>query len=181
MPSRHVAASYRKNGQGDASPGPQNPLGASPRPATPAVEAVVADLAEVMDGSRFGGESVDSSGSSLTVYVVRGSTEAAARAAALGCARPDVPITVQPVSRSRDQLEGLYATMDESLPGSVVPYLIMFRWEVSLQRNRVTVTLDLPSLTPQMRHDLWVRYGDAIDVWLYRPGVLDEPQAWWAG
>jgi hypothetical protein len=32
-----------------------------------------------------------------------------------------------------------------------------------------------------MRHDLWVRYGDAIDVWLYRPGVLDEPQAWWAG
>jgi hypothetical protein len=181
MPTRHPATAAGDGLDPIPSPGPTNPQGSVEHAPTPDVEAVRADLEEVIDGHRFGGLTVDRSGTSITVYVVRGSTEADARAAAASCARPTVPITLKTATRSLDQLEGLNATLDRSLPGSVVPFLLISRWEISLERNRVTVTLELDALTAQMRHDLWVRYGDAVDVWLYRREVLAEPAAWWAG
>jgi hypothetical protein len=180
MPTRHPARSGAP-GFVESSPGPTNVSGAAVHAPSPAVEAVRADLEQVMDGHRFGGLTVDPAGTSLTAYVVGGSTEAAARAAVSSCARPNVPITLRTVTRSADQLDGLYATMDRSLPDSVVPYLLISRWSLTPQRNRVTITLELPALTPAMRHDLWVRYGDAVDVWLYQRNVLEEPEPWWAG
>lgn len=177
---------------GPASPsswgpaGLENTIGWSDVP--PAVEAVHWDLEKVLDGLRFGGYEKDDSGRSITVYVVRGPSSAAAAAVARGCARPDVPITVRYVDRGYDQLRGLGSSLSATLPADVRKLLIPeavspamggFEWAIDVRRNRLCLFATAVP-TPSMKHELWVRYGDAVELWVQGSRTLVAPDASWA-
>jgi hypothetical protein len=146
---------------------------------SPAVEAVHWDLESVLDGRRFGGYDKDDSGRSVTVYVVRGPDSAAAVAIARGCARPGVPITIGYVDRSFDQLQGVGDALASTLPDAVKAVAFdngpaapeRFQWWVDVRRNRVCVFVEAEP-DAAARHELWVRYGDAVELWVMASRTL---------
>lgn len=152
----------------------------------PAVVAVSEDLDQVLDGIRFGGQSIDPpDGRSITVYVVTGPTARAAAAVAAGCARPDVPVRIRYVARGADALTGVGETLDRSLPASVRPLAVDDgggRWlsGTDARRNRLCLYLDHGPVTGPMKRDLWIRYGDAVELWLLDSRTLLEPDPAWA-
>jgi len=168
---------------GDGRPGdPYAWIALSP---PPAVVATMSDLDRVLDGIRFGGYVVDADGRSLTVLVVSGPSSTTAEALARSCARADAPLHVRYVVRGRDLLTGVEQTLAASLPPILAPLVaasgarggVPFTG-IDVGRNRLVLYLS-GTLTAGMKKDLWVRYGDAVEVWLADSRTLVEPSPAW--